>query len=102
MNLPVATQSPSEISRAAYELFLKHYAWEEDVRAVSIRAINLMDADVPIQLDIFSDVSDLYKIEARDRAVEQIRNIFGRDSIFCASVMTNFKMSRGEKPSRVF
>ena len=102
MNLPIPTQSPSEITKVAYELFLKHYLWEENVRAVSVRATNLVCADEPVQLDIFSCANSLHKIEMRDRAVEEIRNLFGRKSIFSASSMINYKMPRGERPHAVF
>lgn len=102
INLPVATQSPSEIARVAYGLFLKNYAWEEKVRAVSIRAINLISADEPIQLDIFSCADSLQRVERRDRAVEDIRREFGRKSVFLASTMINYKMPTAYKPQRIF
>lgn len=101
-NLPVATQSPSEIARVAYELFLKNYTWDENVRALTVRATNLISYDEPIQLDIFSCADSLHKIEKRDRAVENIRNEFGRKSLFLASAMINYKMPHKNRPKRIF
>lgn len=101
-NLPVATQSPSEIARVAYELFLKNYNWDENVRALTVRAINLISAAEPVQLDIFSCADSLHKIEKRDLAVEEIRNEFGKGSVFLASTMINYKMPTAEGPSRIF
>lgn len=100
--LPTPTQSPSEIARVAYGLLLESYGWERSIRALSVRAINLVDDDTPIQLDIFSDVGSLHKIEMRDRAVEGIRNTFGRDSIFCASSLINLKMPDAKTPRPIF
>ena len=100
--LPTPTQSPTELVRVAYGLFVKNYAWERDVRALSIRAINLISAASPVQLDIFSCADSLYKMEKRDRAVESIRNRFGRQSIVSAAAMINRKMPRGECPMAIF
>ncbi len=100
--LPTPTQSPSELVRVAYGLFLDNYRWERNVRALSIRAINLISAASPIQLDIFSCADSLHKIERRDRVVEKIRNTFGRGSIVSASTMINSKMPKGECPRAIF
>ncbi len=96
-NLPIPTQSTSEIARVAYELFGKSYNWERNIRAVTVRAINLISADEPVQLDIFSNMGDLYRSERRDRAIEEIRNEFGRDSIVHASLLL-----RGKFPNNAF
>lgn len=55
--IPVAfaTQSPLEIAQAAKILFEKRYRWNEPVRAVCVRAINLIPRSRPIQLDLFGD-----------------------------------------------
>ena len=100
--LPTPTQSPSELVRVAYGLFLKNYTWERNIRAISICAINLISAASPVQLDIFSCADRLCKTESRDRAVENIRNRFGRGSIVSAAAMINGKMPRGEHPRTIF
>ena len=42
-----------------------------------MRAIDLVDADAPYQLDIFTDVSKLSRLENIDRAVEELKEQFG-------------------------
>ncbi len=100
--LPIPTQSPTEITKIAYELFCECYHWERDVRALTVRAINLVLDDQPFQLDIFSCAGELHKNEMKDCAVENIRNLFGRDSIFPASSMINYKMPRGKNFHAIF
>ena len=42
-------------AQAAKILFEKRYRWNEPVRAVCVRAINLIPRSRPIQLDLFGD-----------------------------------------------
>ena len=79
--LSVPTQSPSQIAKEAYSLFLRKYDWLLPVRAVSVRAINLVSNDTPYQLDIFADTEKIAKIEALDRTVEALRHKYGEGII---------------------
>ena len=100
--LPSPTQSPSELVRVAYSLFLKSYTWEKNVRALSIRAINLISDSTPGQLDIFSCADAMQRNEKKDRAIESIRNTFGRGSIVFASTMINPKIPHSDAPRAIF
>ncbi len=90
--LPVATRSPMEIALKARELFLKNYTWAIPVRTVTVRAINLVPAASPQQLDIFDDIVRRERREKLDDAVEVIRNRFGKRSIYSACLMGDLKM----------
>ena len=79
--LSVPTQSPSQIAREAFSLFLKNYDWRLPVRAVSVRAISLVADGTPYQLDIFADTEKLSKLEALDRTVEDLRHRYGEGII---------------------
>lgn len=78
------TQSAAIIAQAAYELFLLYYRWEKPVRALTITASKLQDEKLPDQLDMFGDYLIFDKRNRLDRAIDDIRNRFGKDAIFSA------------------
>ena len=53
--LPYPTQSWREMVNCAMELFRLRYTWQYPIRAVSIRAVDLIGASMPQQLDLFGD-----------------------------------------------
>lgn len=97
----IPTQSASEIAHTAIELFEKNYGWNYDVRAVTVRAIDLVDADEPIQLDLFSDVSKHEKMQKIDDTVISLRKRFGKNAIFNACLMQEEKMPHGNPEESV-
>ena len=86
------TQSPLEIAQAAHNLFKKNYTWHIPVRAVTVRAINLMPKETAIQLDLFTDYEKRIKRETIDNTIEEIRKRFGKNAVFSASLMGDLKM----------
>lgn len=95
--LPRPTQSPMEISLKARGLFESNYRWGANVRAVTIRAINLVSSALPQQLDLFDDANKRARRDRLEDAVEQIRMRFGSRAIYSASLMGDIKMpGRGE------
>lgn len=86
------TQSPMEIARKARRLFEANYCWQSKVRAVTVRAINLIPADTPYQTSIFEDAVKRERREKLDAAVDDIRNRYGKHAIFSACLMGNLKM----------
>ena len=78
------TQSAAIIAQAAYELFLLYYRWEKPVRALTITAAKLQDEKTPEQLDMFGDYLIYDKRNRLDRAIDEIRNRFGKDAIQAA------------------
>ena len=99
--LSIPTQSASEMAKAAIELFDENYGWNYDVRAVTVRAIDLIDADTPAQLDLFSDMSKHEKMQKIDDTVIGLRKRFGKNVIFNACLMQEEKMPHGNPEESV-
>lgn len=87
-----STQSPMMIARKAREIFALNYLWRSKVRAVTVRAINLVPKDEPQQIDLFTDVDYLDKLARLDTAIEDIRRRFGKRAVYSACLMGNLKM----------
>lgn len=87
-----STQSPLIIARKAREIFSLNYRWSNKVRAVTVRAINLVPQNEPQQIDLFTDVAYLDKLSRLGNAVEDIRRRFGKRAIFSACLLGDLKM----------
>lgn len=85
--LPCKTQLPFEIAHAAFQLFQKKYPWKVNVRAVTVRAINLVPQKQSEQMSLFFDHEKHDKQERIQDAVEDIRRRFGKTAIFNAILM---------------
>lgn len=90
--LSQATQSPMVLARKARELFEMNYRWSTPVRAVCVRAINLVPQGQPEQLDLFTDFAYLEKMNKLDLAIEEIRRRFGKRAVYSACLMGDLKM----------
>lgn len=90
--LPYSTQSPLDIASAGRELFHKRYTWSVPVRAVTIRAINLIPQDRPMQASLYFDLDKIIRREKLDDAVEEIRRRFGKKAIYPAACMGDLKI----------
>lgn len=90
--LSQSTQSPMVLARKARELFEMNYRWSTPVRAVCVRAINLVPQGQPEQLDLFTDVAYLEKMNKLDLAIEEIRRRFGKRAVYSACLMGDLKM----------
>jgi len=90
--LIMPTQSSAELAKTAFSLFQKNYRWVKPIRAVTVRAISLVEEDCPIQLDIFTDAERLDKRERLELTVESIRARFGKESIRNAVLFKDIKL----------
>ena len=90
--LPVKTQLPNEIANAGFSLFRSRYSWTTPVRAVTIRAINLVAQADPEQLTMFIDHARRDRRIRLEDAVEEIRRRFGKRAISYAVLMGDKKM----------
>lgn len=79
--LALRTNSTSMIAREAFRLFEKSYRWDLPIRSVTVRAINLVSANLPEQLTLFVDATQTDKLERIDTVVEKIRDRFGKYAI---------------------
>lgn len=90
--LSLSTQSPMMIARKAHKIFQSNYRWITPVRAVTVRAINLIPQGSPEQVDLFTDMRRVEKEEKLDDCIEEIRRRFGKRAVFQACLLGDLKM----------
>ena len=90
--LSLSTQSPMMIAKKAHSIFQANYRWSTPVRAVTVRAINLIPQGVPEQIDLFTDMRRVEKVEKLDDCIEEIRRRFGKRAVFQACLLGDLKM----------
>ena len=90
--LPYKTQLPSEIAAMAFQAFKEHYKWGTKVRAVTVRAIELVPKNQPEQLTLLVDQAQRDKRERLQGAIEEIRGRFGKRAITNAILLGDLKM----------
>ena len=86
MQLETPTQSFRHLTEHAFSLFCRSYDWHLPVRAVTVRAIDLVDADAPIQHSLWTDMAKYEKQNRMELAVEQLRARYGTDCINLGSL----------------
>ncbi len=86
------TQSAMDISKTALSLFKENYPWLSNVRALSVRAINLCDENTPVQLDMTGEYKNHDRQKLIDDTALALTEKFGKDAIFNCSVMLESKM----------
>ena len=90
--LSLSTQSPMVIAKKAHTIFQANYRWSTPVRAVTVRAINLIPQGMPEQIDLFADMRRVEKAEKLDDCIEEIRRRFGKKAVFQACLLGDLKM----------
>ena len=94
--ISLPTYSPSVIAREAFALFHKNYTWQNPIRSITVRAINLAPVDAAFQIDLFTDAERLAKAEALDKAIDDLRRRFGKHIVRNACLLNNPKMPEYE------
>ena len=90
--LPFRTQLPSEIASAGFRLFRERYRWGTNVRAVCIRATDLVPKSDVEQLSIFIDTARRDRRDRLEDTVEELRDRFGKRTITYASLLGDLMM----------
>jgi len=90
--LSCKTQLPSTIAEAAFSLFRSQYTWRGPVRAVTVRAIDLVPYAASEQLSMFCDNDKILRREQLEDAIESIRARFGKSSVTYATLLGDLKM----------
>lgn len=77
--LPHPSNITGEVASAAWELLRANEPLDErhPLRALGVRALNLVDAAAPVQLDIFGDEDRRERLEQLDAAVDGLRRRYG-------------------------
>ncbi len=90
--LPIKTQLPCELASAGFKLFQERYHWGSLVRAVCIRAIELVPQADPEQLNMFVDNAKRDRRCRLEDAVEEIRGRFGKRALSYGLLMGDLKI----------
>ena len=90
--LQCKTQLPSEICAAGFRLFCQRYHWNNHVRAVCIRAIELVPQNDDEQLSMFIDTEKRDRRVRLEDAVESLRGRFGKHAVTYALLLGDLKM----------
>lgn len=81
-----------ELAQKARELFHQRYHWTGRVRAITIRAINLLPKGLPQQYNLYVDNERREKRISLEDTVEDIRRRFGKRAIYSAVLMGDIKI----------
>ena len=76
-----------ELASSAMELLSRNWAWQKPIRAVGVRAANLVDQNSVVQLSLLWDDTRRQKFEALEKSVDRIRSRFGDRAIQHAVVL---------------
>lgn len=87
------TQSAFEIARHATTLFTENYTWKKSVRALTVRAINLIENSYCEQLDFYTDYEKEERQKNIDDTVMSLREKFGDGIIFNCCLMGEDKIT---------
>ena len=71
------------------ELFDLRYGWSYSIRSLTVRAIDLVPASTPEQIDLFCDYHLMEKNEKIEKTIEGIKDRFGERSIIPAITMNS-------------
>ena len=85
------TKNSYKLSELAFKLFKENYTWENPVRALAIRAVNLIADLSEVQLDFGVDLKKESKTERIDFAVDKIHKLYGEKSVTYGSLMGDWQ-----------
>ncbi len=88
----VAVCGAAEIAAAGFRLFQERYKWNNLVRAVCIRAIDLAPKALPEQLTVFDDAERRAGMERLQDAIEDVRTRYGKRALTYAALLKDLKM----------
>lgn len=90
--VPTPIQSSAFLADAGIRLFCSKWPWNEPVRALTIRATNLLPDSSYRPESLFCSNKKLEKMEKVEETVDLIRRMFGRSAIRPASSLANLKI----------
>lgn len=86
-------RSAQSFAAAGFELFKMRFDWRLPVRAVGIRAINLLPGESSRQSSLFCDNRKLDREERLSEVSDTLRERFGRDIVFPARLKNSLDMT---------
>lgn len=83
-----------EIATAAFTLYKKHYHWNEHLRSIGVRAVDLQPDTEPCQISFDYSAEKQEEMERLEAAIDGVRNRFGYYSVQRAIMYTDKLLSR--------
>ena len=87
--LPQPTDITEELMAAALGLFRDSWDWRRPIRSLTVRVIQLLPANQPVQLDLYRDEAGRERLEALDQTLDWLRRRFGNACVQRASVLAD-------------
>ncbi len=87
------TQLARELAKEGAALFARKHIWRLPLRSVTIRAIDIDRANVPEQLDLFTDHLRRDRLLTLESTVDTIRQRYGTHSVTCGTYLAAAKLS---------
>ncbi len=94
--LAYPTQNMGDIAHHCFSLFQQRYPWVKPVRALTIRAIRLVDPACGEQLSLFQDITQIKRKETLNQTIDEIRSRFGWNALKCAAALHLDKLPQNE------
>ena len=86
MKLPRPSAIALELRNAAHRLLAENYNFLRPIRSLGVRATSLVPENAPQQLDFFTDHEAREKRLAAERAIDDIREKYGKKSLLAGRV----------------
>ena len=93
-HLSQPTMQEKEIATAAFTLYKKHYHWNEHLRSIGVRAIDLQPDTEPCQISFDYSAEKQEEMERLEAAIDGVRNRFGYYSVQREIMYTDKLLSR--------
>lgn len=87
------TDVSAEIIKASMKIFRENYTWNNPIRSIGV-SVSDFNTDNGIQYDLSGSVEKREKLEALEKAVDNIRRRFGSYSVQRASLLKDKGLSR--------
>lgn len=81
LTLEWPTNLAVEICAAAMKLLKAHYRWQNPLRSLGVRGMNLVPVVDCVQMSLYEDEARRIKWESLEQTMDTVRNRFGRFSI---------------------
>ncbi len=92
--LEFATQDEANIAKVACEILVQHHDPRREIRALTVTAINLEGQDEIEQIDMFFDYGAVERKKRLNKALDSIKNEYGRGAIVPAVILNEDKIPK--------
>ncbi len=97
--LEFPTNISGDICKEGLNLLNENTDFSPPLRSIGIRAINLSSVKEPFQTCLFRDEVEEEKKESLEKAIEAIREKYGKESIVRSIILTDSTLEQSNKPN---